>query len=108
MSDPALAGPNGAEPLNPLALASVVLGVLGIIVYCCGWVVCIHWLAFIVWLAGLVCGGVALAQGVSGNNKILAIVGIALNLSFGLILFGLFVLGFGVTALSSLLGASGY
>jgi hypothetical protein len=109
MSNPEIGGPAaGEEPLNPLSLASVILGVLGMLVYCCGSFFCMGWVGFILWLVGAACGGVALSQGTQGTNKIMAIVGVALNAVFLLLMAGLMILGVGMGFLSSLMGYSGY
>ncbi len=83
---PGYAPPAG---LNPFAIASLILGVVGGLVYCCGSFLCIGWLGFFVWLAGAVCAVVALVQKPEGNSKIMAWVGLALNLMLPVALFGL-------------------
>lgn len=109
MSDPLLGNAGSAEqPLNPLALASIILGVVGMVVYCCGSFVCMGWVGFFFWLIGAICAGVALAQGTEGTNKILAVVGLGLNLAFGFLMVGLMFLGIGASVLSSMLQGSGY
>ena len=109
MSDPLLGNPQaGDEPLNPLALASVILGVVGVIVYCCGSFICMGWVGFFFGLIGAVCGGVALAQGTQGTNKILSVVGLILNLGFGVLMLGLMFIGVGASVLSSMLQGSSY
>ncbi len=87
---------------NPFAIASLILGVVGTVVYCCGSFLCIGWLGFFFWLAGAICGVVALVQKPEGNSKIMAWVGLALNMVFPLAVIGLTALLMGMGVLGEL------
>lgn len=95
-----------APTTNPLAIASIVFAVLGVIVYCCGSFLCLGWIAPLIWVVGLILGGVAIAQG--GESKTLGIVGAALNGLLGLAFLALLALGISAGVLSALLQGSGY
>ncbi len=88
-----------AETRDPLALASAVIGVLGCALYCCGSFMCVGWLAFPVWFIGFVVG-VAGAVRSAGQNRIIAIVGIVLNVLPGLVFAVLTFLGVGLALLN--------
>ncbi len=85
------------QTTNPLAIASLVLALVGVLVYCCGSFMCLGWVGILVWLAGAACGGIAVAQGVEGNNKVMAWAGLGLNLLFLVGLGALMVLGVGLS-----------
>ncbi len=91
--------------LHPLALASVILAVLGVIAYCCGGLFCLGWIGPILWLVGAVLGGVGLSKGLEGTSRTLAIVGVSLNVLFGLCFIGLIMIGVGFGFLAAVLGA---
>ncbi len=78
-----------------LAVASAVLGVVGCAVYCCGSFMCVGWLAFPVWFIGFALGVFGAVRG-AGNDRIIAIVGIALNVLPGLVFMVLTMLGVGL------------
>lgn len=89
-----------APGINPLAIASLVLAVVGMVTYCCGSFVCLGWLGFLAWLLGAVLGVVAVAQSRDGTSKALGGVGLAMNLLFLLALGAVMVLGIGFGLLS--------
>lgn len=106
MNDPQLGNPESTpQPLDPFALGSIILSVVGVVVYCCGSFLCIGWIGFFVWVIGAICAVVSVAMGAQGSNKIMAFVGLALNLFclFGMV--ALVALGVGASVLSS---AAGY
>jgi hypothetical protein len=86
---------SAAASRDPLALASAVLGVVGCAVYCCGSFMCVGWLAFPVWFIGFVLGIAGAVRG-TGNDRIIAIIGIALNVLPGLVFAVLTFLGVGL------------
>ncbi|MSQ01306.1 MAG: hypothetical protein EXR71_05340 [Myxococcales bacterium] len=100
----ALPGYSPPAETNPFAIASLILGVVGTIVYCCGSFLCLGWLGFFLWFAGAICGVVALVQKAEGNSKIMAWVGLALNLVFLLAAFGLGMVFMGLGAMSEMAG----
>ena len=61
---------------------------------------CVGWLAFPVWLIGAILGAVGAARG-QGQNRILSIVGIVLNILPGILFAILMVFGVGLSILSS-------
>lgn len=85
---------------DPIALASAVLGVVGCAVYCCGSFMCVGWLAFPVWFVGFVLGVTGTFRG-TGNNRIIAIVGIVLNVLPGLVFFVLTLVGVGLSLMNN-------
>ncbi len=85
--------PDTPPPTDPLAIASIGCAVGGVAIYCCGSFMCVGWLAFPVWLIGTVLGIVGAAKG-AGQNRMLGIVGIVLNVLPG-ILFGILLVFFG-------------
>ena len=87
------------EARDPLALASAALGVVGCTVYCCGSFTWVGWLAFPVWFIGFVLGVVG-ALRTGGQNRIIAIVGIALNVLPGLVFAVLTFLGVGLALMN--------
>lgn len=93
------------QPLDPFALGSIILSVVGVVVYCCGSFLCIGWVGFFVWVIGAICAVASVAMGAQGSNKIMAFVGLAMNLCCLLTMVALVVLGVGATALTS---AAGY
>jgi hypothetical protein len=93
---------------NPFAMASVVASLVGGVVYCCGSFMCLGWLAFFIWFVGAILGGVALSQGAQGSSRTVAIVGLVLNVVFGLGAVVLMVVGVGFGVLSGLLNSNQY
>ena len=86
---------------DPLALASIGCAVGGTAVYCCGSFLGLGWLAFPVWLVGLVLGIVSTARS-EGTSRILAIVGIGLNVLPAVAFGVMIVLGTGISLRSNL------
>lgn len=101
--DPSLPPPG----TDPLAIASLVLSVVGVVVYCCGSFLCLGWIAPIFWLIGAILGGISVSRA-QGTSKTLAIVGIALNVLFGLLFLGLIALGISASVLSTMMNSGGY
>jgi hypothetical protein len=97
------ADPNLPPPsTDPLAIASLALSVVGVVVYCCGSFLCIGWIAPVFWLIGAILGGVSVTRS-EGTSKTLAIVGIALNVLFGLLMVALIFLGVTASVLSGMM-----
>ena len=92
-----------AEPgMDPLAIASVVLGVVGVAVYCCGSFMCLGWIGFGIWLIGAVLGGVAAAKN-QGTNRIIGVVGVVINVVPLLAAGAMMVLGVGAGLISGMI-----
>lgn len=87
-------------PKDPLALASIGAGIGGVVVYCCGSFMCVGWLAFPVWLIGFVLGAFSAAKG-EGQNRILAIVGMVLNVIPGILFAILMAFGVGLSLINA-------
>jgi hypothetical protein len=103
MDQPQIAPPlDGDPPMDPLALASVVLGILGMGVACCGSFVCMGWLAWPMWLIGLVLGGVSAVRH-TDRNRWIGVAGIACNVVPIALMIVLTVLGVSASVLQGLM-----
>lgn len=87
---------------NPLAIASMVLALVGVVAYCCGSFMCLGWLGFLVWIVGAVLGLIPIVQGAQGSSRTMAWAGLGANLLFLVGSFALVFVGLGVGFLSEM------
>ncbi len=87
-----------SDSVDPLAVASVALAVVGIIAYCAGSFCCMGWVGPILWFIGAILGGIATAKN-EGNNRIIGIVGVVANVLLGLAMTALMFAGVGLMML---------
>jgi hypothetical protein len=87
---------------SPIAIASVLMAVLGMFVYCCGGFVCLGWIGIFVWIFGAILGAVALVQGGDASTKGFAWAGLILNLLALLMMAGLMMVGLGIGVLGQI------
>jgi Domain of unknown function (DUF4190) len=92
-----------AKKYDPLAIASLVLSVVGTVLCC---VPCIGYISPVLYVAGIVTGAISLGnlkKDPSLSGKELAIAGIAISALFVVVWIGMMVFGVGATVLSSVL-----
>ncbi len=87
------------EQNDPLSLASVVIGILGIVVYCCGSFMCVGWLAFPLWFIGFILGVVGAVKN-EDRNRWIGVAGALLNVLPGIVFGILMAFGIGLSMIS--------
>lgn len=104
MDQPQIAPPAEGEAMfDPLALASVLLGVVGMGVGCCGSMVCMGWAAWPIWFIGLALGIMAAVRH-QDRNRWIGVAGIAVNVVPGALMIIFMVLGVGMSVIQGVLG----